>query len=103
VNRTEQIVRLARARGLPTAIYRPGFTIGHSKTGAGNPDDFFARMIVGSIRLGAFPMLPNQRMEYVTIDYVVHATLHIASSNEHLGKSYSLVAPDPKESVDLER
>lgn len=99
----EQMVRRARARGIPTVIYRPGFIIGHSKTGAGNPDDFFARLMVGSIRLGAFPILPNQRLEYVTIDYVVDATLHIASSNEHLGKSYSLVAPDPKDSVNLEK
>ncbi|KAF5860739.1 hypothetical protein ETB97_001180 [Aspergillus alliaceus] len=100
---SEVMVRRARDRGLPTAIYRPGFTIGDSRNGAGNPDDFFARLMVGSIQLGAFPILPNQRMEYVTIDYVVNATLHIASRTENLGKSYSLVAPDPKDSVDLEK
>ncbi|GFF64870.1 linear gramicidin synthase subunit D [Aspergillus lentulus] len=100
---SEQMVRRARECGLPTAIYRPGFIIGNSCTGAGNPDDFFARLMVGSIRLGAFPILPKQRMEYVTIDYVVNATLHIASRNQNLGKSYSLVSPDPKDSVNLER
>ncbi|KAB8261930.1 hypothetical protein BDV32DRAFT_157691 [Aspergillus pseudonomiae] len=100
---SEMMVRRARDRGLPTAIYRPGFTVGDSQTGAGNPDDFFARLIVGSIKLGAFPVLPRQRMEYVTIDYVLDATLHIASRNENLGRSYSLVAPDPKDSVNLEQ
>ncbi|GIC90967.1 non-ribosomal peptide synthetase [Aspergillus udagawae] len=100
---SERMVRRARDSGLPTAIYRPGFIIGDSSTGAGNPDDFFARLMVGSIRLGAFPILPKQRMEYVTIDYVVNATLHIASKNQNLGKSYSLVAPDPKDSVNLEK
>jgi thioester reductase-like protein len=100
---SEQMVRRARDSGLPTAIYRPGFIVGDSSTGAGNPDDFFARLMVGSIRLGAFPILPKQRMEYVTIDYVVNATLHIASRNQNLGKSYSLVAPDPKDSVNLEK
>ncbi|KAF7597086.1 hypothetical protein BBP40_010560 [Aspergillus hancockii] len=100
---SEQMVRRVRERGLPTAIYRPGFTIGESRNGVGNPDDFFARLMVGCIRLGAFPVLPNQRMEYVTIDYVVNATLHIASHNKNLGKSYSLVAPDPKDSVNLEK
>ncbi|GMG42163.1 unnamed protein product [Aspergillus oryzae var. brunneus] len=99
----EMMVRRARDRGLPTAIYRPGFTIGDSRNGAGNPDDFFARLIVGSIRLGAFPYLPRQRLEYVTVDYVLDATLHIASHNENLGRSYSLVAPDPKDSVNLEQ
>ncbi|KAE8147859.1 hypothetical protein BDV25DRAFT_168822 [Aspergillus avenaceus] len=100
---SEQMVRRARSRGLPTVIYRPGFTIGDSRTGAGNPDDFFARLMMGSIQLGAFPILPNQRMEYVTVDYVVEAALHIASKNENLGRSYSLVAPDPKTSVNLEQ
>ncbi|KAB8073360.1 hypothetical protein BDV29DRAFT_157648 [Aspergillus leporis] len=100
---SEQMVRRARDRGLPAAIFRPGFTIGDSQNGVGNPDDFLARLIVGCIRLGAFPVLPNQRMEYVTVDYVVKATLHIASNNKNLGKSYSLVAPDPKDSVNLEK
>ncbi|KAK1149335.1 putative NRPS-like protein biosynthetic cluster [Aspergillus melleus] len=99
----EQIVRRARTRGLPTAIYRPGFVIGDSRDGSSNPDDFFARLMVGSIRLGAFPILPNQRMEYVTIDYACDVTLHIASQNKNLGKSYSLVAPDPADSVNLEK
>lgn len=96
------MVRRARTRGLPTAIYRPGFVIGDSRNGSGNPDDFFARLIVGSLRLGAFPILPNQRLEYVTIDYVYDAILHIASQNKNLGKSYSL-APDPADSVNLEK
>ncbi|KAE8418193.1 hypothetical protein BDV36DRAFT_164859 [Aspergillus pseudocaelatus] len=100
---SEMMVRRARDRGLPTAIYRPGFTIGDFRNGAGNPDDFFARLIVGSIKLGAFPILPRQRMEYVTINYVLDATLHIASRNENLGRAYSLVAPDPKDSVNLEQ
>ncbi|OKL63557.1 hypothetical protein UA08_01831 [Talaromyces atroroseus] len=46
---SEQMVRTARDRGLPTAIYRPGFVTGDSKTGAGNPDDFFARLMVGLV------------------------------------------------------
>ncbi|KAJ5587480.1 uncharacterized protein N7459_003245 [Penicillium hispanicum] len=44
---SEQMVRRTRARGLPAAIYRPGFVTGDSRTGAGNPDDFFARLMVG--------------------------------------------------------
>ncbi|KAJ5747181.1 uncharacterized protein N7511_008877 [Penicillium nucicola] len=100
---SEQMVRRARDRGLPTAIYRPGFTTGDSNTGSGNPDDFFARLMVGSIQIGAFPHLPRQRMEYVTVDYVCNAMLHIASDNTNLGQSYSLVAPDPADSVNLEK
>ncbi|PLB49644.1 NRPS-like enzyme [Aspergillus steynii IBT 23096] len=94
----EAMVQRMRDRGLPTAIYRPGFIIGHSKTGASNPDDFVSRIIAGSIQLGLFPRL-DQRLEYVPVDYVVSAMLHIASSNANLGHSYSLVAPDRRESV----
>ncbi|KAK1143679.1 putative PKS/NRPS-like protein biosynthetic cluster, partial [Aspergillus melleus] len=90
----EAMVRRMRDRGLPTAIYRPGFTIGHSQTGAGNPDDFVPRVIVGSIQLGLFPRL-DQRLEYVPVDYAIPAMLHIASSNANLNHSYSLVAPEP--------
>ncbi|KAL5333462.1 male sterility protein-domain-containing protein [Aspergillus crustosus] len=76
----EEMVRRMRNRGLPVAIYRPGFTIG-------DPDDFFARLI---------------RMEYVTVDYVCSALMHIASSYQNLGRSYSLVAPDHSQSVNIE-
>ncbi|KAI9043573.1 NRPS-like enzyme [Aspergillus affinis] len=94
----EAMVRRMRDRGLPTAIYRPGFTIGHSQTGASNPDDFVTRIIVGSIQLGLFPRL-DQRLEYVPVDYVVSAMLYIASSNANLNHSFSLVAPDQRDSV----
>ncbi|KAL4886456.1 hypothetical protein BJY04DRAFT_228327 [Aspergillus karnatakaensis] len=98
----EEMVRRMRARGLPVTIYRPGFTIGDRHTAIGNPDDFFARIIVGSIRIGYWPYLPDQRMEYVTVDYVCSALLHIASSNQNLGRSYSLVASDHSQSVNFE-
>lgn len=94
----EAMVRRMKDRGLPTAIYRPGFIIGDSQTGASNPDDFVSRLLVGGIQIGIFPRL-DQRLEYVPVDYVVSAMLHIASSNENLGHSYSLVAPDRSDSV----
>jgi thioester reductase-like protein len=94
----EQMVRRMRDRGLPVAIYRPGYIIGDSRTGALNPNDFFSRLIVGCIQIGAFPDL-QQNLEYCTIDYVISAMVHIASSNCHLGRSYSLVSPDPSASI----
>ncbi|KAF7597045.1 hypothetical protein BBP40_010519 [Aspergillus hancockii] len=98
----EEMVRRARDRGLPVAIYRPGFVIGDSMRGVGNPEDFFSRLIMGCIQLGYWPELPRQRLEYVTVDYVCSAILHIASSIHNLGRSYSLVSPDVTQSVNLE-
>jgi thioester reductase-like protein len=94
----EQIVRRMRDRGLPIAIYRPGYIIGDSRTGALNPNDFFSRLIVGCIQIGTFPDL-QQNLEYCTIDYVISAMVHIASSNRHLGRSYSLLSPEPSASI----
>ncbi|CAI7652281.1 unnamed protein product [Penicillium viridicatum] len=65
----DEMVQRVRDKGLSVIIYRPGFVVGDSKTGAGNPDDFFSRMIIGCVQLGYWPQLPSQNMEYVTVDY----------------------------------
>ncbi|KAF3385779.1 Linear gramicidin synthase subunit D [Talaromyces pinophilus] len=98
----DEMVQRARARGLPTAIYRPGFILGDSKRAIRNPDDFFARFIMACIQIRLFPHLPRQRLEYVTIDYVCSAMLHIASKIENLGRAYHLLSPDPTQSVSIE-
>lgn len=46
----EAMVRRMQEKGPPIAIYRPGFIIGDSVTGASNPDDFITRWIVGHVR-----------------------------------------------------
>ncbi|GKZ27673.1 putative NRPS-like protein biosynthetic cluster [Aspergillus brasiliensis] len=99
---SEMMVRRAREHGLAAMIFRPGFILGDVEQGCGNPDDFFARFIMGCIQVGTFPRLPNQRMEYVSVDYVCEAMLHVAADNGNLGKTYNLVAPDAVDSVDLE-
>ncbi|OJZ80366.1 hypothetical protein ASPFODRAFT_85937 [Aspergillus luchuensis CBS 106.47] len=101
---TEAMVRRLRdehPHHLPVTIYRPGFIIGDAVTGASNPNDFFTRLVVGCIQMGTFPRL-TQCLEYVTVDYVADAILHIAGDNAHLGTSYYLVPPDPKASVTVE-
>lgn len=99
---SEQLVWAAMRAGLPAAVHRPGFIMGDSRTGAGNPDDFIARTIRGSIRVGAYPALANQREEFVPVDYVSRAILHIATDPANLGRAYHLVPPDPRQSIDLD-
>lgn len=41
----------------------------------------------------------DQSLKYVTVDYVKSAVNHIASSNEKLGRSYSILSPDQSKSV----
>lgn len=83
------------------AIYRPGFITGSTTTGLSNPDDFFNRLMTSCIQMGCYPVLPNQRKEFVTVDYVDSALLHIASSNKNLGHAYHLVPQDRSASVDM--
>lgn len=96
----EELVQRARARGLPVAIYRPGFIIGHSTNAIANANDYFSRLIMGCIQSGYFPDLSTQYLEYVTVDYVTSAILHIASNIENLGRAYHIVPPDRSQSVD---
>ncbi|EPS33367.1 hypothetical protein PDE_08329 [Penicillium oxalicum 114-2] len=95
----EELLQRARARGLPAAIYRPGFIVGHSQIGRSNANDYFSRLIMGCIQSGYFPDLDSQYLEYVTVDYVTSAILLIASNMDHLGRSYHIVPPDRSESV----
>ncbi len=97
----EKLVWAAASRGLPVSVYRPGFIMGHSRTGVGNCDDFMARSIKGCISLGACPDLPAQRKEFVPVDFVSAALLCIATDAPARGRAYHLVPPQPRESVDL--
>ncbi|WP_413741196.1 amino acid adenylation domain-containing protein [Sodalis sp. RH15] len=95
----ERLLCQARERGVPLAIYRPGFMMADSKTGAGNPDDFMGRLIKGCINTGAYPLLPGDRKEFVTVDYVCAVLLAIASDNRRLGHIYHLIPPDEDQSI----
>jgi amino acid adenylation domain-containing protein/thioester reductase-like protein len=98
---TEQLVKQAQQRGIPVAVYRPGFIMGDSKTGAGNPDDFVARLIKGCMAVGCYPVLPRQGKEFIPVDYVSEALLRIASDNANLAHAYHLVPPHIDAVVDL--
>ncbi|KAJ5740317.1 hypothetical protein N7493_000189 [Penicillium malachiteum] len=99
----DEMVQRVREKGLPVIIYRPGFIVGDSKTGAGNPDDFFSRMIVGCIQLGYWPELPFQNHAYVTVDYVCNCILHIAPDNRYIGHSFTISEPHIDLMTNMER
>ncbi|KAJ5851695.1 uncharacterized protein N7529_011080 [Penicillium soppii] len=99
----EGLLRRAMDRNFPVAIYRPGFITGHSRTGACNPDDFFCRLIHSCAEMGYYPLLPNQRKEFVPVDYVNATILHIAGlpAGSSLGHAYHIVPPSRAVSVDM--
>ncbi|KAF7589997.1 hypothetical protein BBP40_003441 [Aspergillus hancockii] len=97
----EAIVWNAIDNGLPVAIYRPGFVLGHSKTGVCNPDDFVGRVFTSCMEMGCYPLLPTQRKEFIPVDYIVGAMLHISKSKDNLGHAYNLVHPDIAHAIDM--
>ncbi|KAF3181109.1 hypothetical protein TWF788_006610 [Orbilia oligospora] len=98
---TEQLVWRAIRRGLPISIYRPGFILGHSKTGYGNPDDFFGRVAIACIKMGCYPLLPKQRKDFIPVDQVAKQLLHISSNHKNIGHAYNLVPLRSSEAVEL--
>lgn len=97
----EKMVWEAARAGLPVTVYRPGFIMGDSRTGAGNADDFIGRSVRGAIQIGAYPDLPRQSKEFVPVDYVSRSILHIAGQPGTHGRAYHLVPPDPEQSTGL--
>jgi thioester reductase-like protein len=55
----ERAMARARAIGIPARIYRPGFIVGDSRTGAWSVDDFLPRLLRGCAQLGCAPELPT--------------------------------------------
>ncbi len=89
----EKLVGIARSRGLPVVVYRPG-TGGHSRTGAFNEADHICRMIKGCIELGSAPDL-DLLLQLAPVDYVCRAMVHLARRKESFGKTFHLVNPCP--------
>ncbi|KAE8350833.1 hypothetical protein BDV28DRAFT_30183 [Aspergillus coremiiformis] len=87
--------------GLAVTIHRPGFVLGHSQTKIGNSDDFFSRMVPSCVRMGCYPALSEHRDAFVSVDFVVLALLHIASSERSFGHAYNLLEPHGNAMISL--
>ncbi len=86
----ERLVQIARNRGLPISIYRPGQITGHSINGISNTKDLFARFIKGCIQLGCAPEIDNT-IEMVPVDYVSSAIINLSMEHPMASKNYHLI------------
>ncbi|WP_445635085.1 Amino acid adenylation domain-containing protein [Nostoc sp. DSM 114161] len=92
----EQLVKMARDRGLPVAIYRPSNIMGHSKTGISPTTSFLARAINGCIQMGIAPEV-EALLNLVPVDYVSQAIVHLSRQPKICGQVYHIVNPEPIE------
>jgi thioester reductase-like protein len=88
----EKLVAMARDRGLPVAIYRPGRIIGAADTGIWNTDDFMCGLIKACVELGLAPDL-DMPVEVVPVDYVSGAAVLLSLRPQSLGQAFHLVNP----------
>lgn len=65
----EKLIMEARNRGMPATIIRPGYILGHSKSGVTNSDDFIWRLLKGCVELGYIPSIANV-VNCCSVDYV---------------------------------
>lgn len=87
----ENLVTIARSRGIPVCIYRAAYITGHSQTGANNTDDVLCALIKNSIKLKSVPDI-NRSSEAVTpVDYVSKAIVYLSRQKESIGKAFHLV------------
>eukprot|EP00054_Salpingoeca_dolichothecata_P011596 m.64349 g.64349 ORF g.64349 m.64349 type:complete len:1290 (+) comp19542_c0_seq1:69-3938(+) len=88
----EKILLLARSRGLPITIFRPGYVVGESKTGIMNIDDFLVRLLKGCIQLGKAPSMRNT-LNMCSVDFVARSIVHAATQKANIGKAFHIVNP----------
>jgi L-aminoadipate-semialdehyde dehydrogenase len=94
----ERVIMAARAQGIPTSIYRPGFVCGNSKSGLWTTDDFLCRLIKGCVQLKATPFLPSDSsyvpsVDMAPVDYVAGAIVRSVFTEGSLNKSHNVNNP----------
>jgi thioester reductase-like protein len=74
----EQIIELARERGLPVSVYRVDLIAGDQKSGACQTRDFVWLSLKGLLQAAAVPRDIPVRFRLMPVDYASAAILHIS-------------------------
>ena len=96
----EKLINIARDRGIPTSIYRPGRIVWHSQTGVGNTSDNTFRMLKGCILMGSIPTR-DAMVNLIPVDFVSSAIAQLSKQQESLGKTFHIVNPHPAPFKDI--
>jgi thioester reductase-like protein len=73
---SERLVDLAKQRGVPVTIFRPGRITGHSATGATNVDDVLNLRMKGCIQMGCAPDI-DMPCDMTPVDFCSRAIVDI--------------------------
>ncbi|QIQ01043.1 non-ribosomal peptide synthetase [Streptomyces liangshanensis] len=90
----EGLIGLARERGLPVTVYRPGRISGDTTTGACQDRDLLWQLIKGCLQAGAVPDLPYGSTDWVPVDHVSAAIVALSAAGQTGAETYHLTNPD---------
>jgi myxalamid-type nonribosomal peptide synthetase MxaA len=90
----EQLVIAAKARGVPVVIYRPGWTISHTETGATPTNNFLVRVLRGFLQLGVMPDTIHVA-DPLPVDTTADAILRISRQEWAVGQVFHVWNPNP--------
>ncbi|MEV3931394.1 amino acid adenylation domain-containing protein [Streptomyces sp. NPDC049944] len=90
----EGLVGLARERGLPVTVHRPGRISGDTVTGACQDRDLLWQLIKGCLQAGAVPDLPYGSTDWVPVDHVSAAVVALSLSGGAEAETYHFTNPD---------
>ncbi|WP_435188685.1 amino acid adenylation domain-containing protein [Streptomyces sp. bgisy126] len=96
----EGLVGLARERGLPVTVHRPGRISGDTTTGACQDRDLLWQLIKGCLQAKAVPDLPHGSTGWVPVDYVSAALVALVTAGRDGTETFQFTHPD---APDLER
>ncbi|MFJ2276117.1 amino acid adenylation domain-containing protein [Streptomyces sp. NPDC087866] len=90
----EQLVGLARERGLPVTVHRPGRISGDTATGACQDRDLLWQLIKGCLQAAAVPDLAHGTTDWVPVDYVSAAVVALSTAGRAGAQAYHYTNPD---------
>ncbi|MGW0019705.1 amino acid adenylation domain-containing protein [Rhodococcus sp. NPDC003382] len=87
----EELVAVARRRGIPVSIYRPGLISGDTVSGAAGTDDAFWNVVRAMVALRMVPESAVGSVALVPVTYVASALVALALDPSTVGGNFHLV------------
>jgi thioester reductase-like protein len=97
----EQIVGLARERGLPVTVYRVDLVSGDQHSGACQRQDFVWLSVKGMLQARAVPADLGGVFRIVPVDYVSAAVVALTRRADTVGRTYHLSGRSPVSFADI--
>jgi amino acid adenylation domain-containing protein/thioester reductase-like protein len=96
----ERLLQQAADLGLPVAVYRPYEITGDRHSGACNTETAICSLFKTIVETGLAPDVPLP-MDFVPVDYLADAVVHIATNRPATWRVYHMTSPSPARLADM--